>query len=65
MIKDIIMPKFLTFLFERNMDKEGYYIDWYKTVSLIEPETIIRGIKYNLEGGICSPTKVHFFCFLI
>jgi len=64
MIKDVIMPKFLTFLFEGNMNKDGAFIDGYKTVSLIEPKTIIKGIKYNLVGGICSPTKIHFTSFL-
>ena len=64
MIKDVIMPKFLAFLFEGKMNKDGFYIDGYKTLPLIEPETIIKGIKYNLVGGICSPTKIHFKAFL-
>jgi len=52
MIKDVIMPKFLAFLFEGNMNNDGDFIDGCKTVSLIEPKTIIKGIKYNLVGGI-------------
>ena len=42
MIKDVIMPKYLAFLFEDKMNIDGCYIDGYKTVSLIEPETIIN-----------------------
>ena len=34
-----------------------------KLLSLIEPETIIMGIKYNLVSGICFPSKVHFTAF--
>ena len=58
------MPKFLAFLFEGNINKDGDFIDGYKTISLIESETIIKGIKYNLVSGICSPTKIHFTAFI-
>ena len=64
MIKDVMMPKFLVFIFEGTMNNDECYISGYKTISLIEPETIIKGIKYILVGGICSPTKIHFTSFL-
>ena len=64
MIKDAIIPKFLAFLLEGKMNKDSCYIDGYKTAFLIEPETITKGIKYNLVSGICSQIKFHFTVFL-
>jgi len=64
MKEDVIIPKFLAFLFEGNINKDGDFIEEYKIVSLIETETIIKGIKYSLVVGLCSPTKIHLTSFL-
>lgn len=61
LIKDIILPKFIVFIFE---DNNGGFIDGKITLPLILPEISIKNIKYILVGGICSPSVIHFTGFL-
>ena len=60
LIKDIILPKFIAFIFE---DINGGIIDGDITLPLIWPEIYIKNIKYILVGGICSPSVIHFIGF--
>ena len=45
MVKDIILPKFLIFILEGNINKDGCYISGYKSSSILLPEILIRGFK--------------------
>ena len=64
MIKEISLPKFLVFILEGNIIDDGCYIPGYKSSSILLPELIIRGFKYDLVGGICASTTIYFTSFI-
>ena len=55
LIKDIILPKFIDFIFEDN--NIGIIDDII--LLLIFPEISIKNIKYILVGSICIPSVIH------
>ena len=60
-IKDLILPKFLAFIFE---DNNGVYIPGNLTKNLIYIEFNFKGIYYKLVGGVCISSEIHFSSFL-
>ena len=61
LIKDIILPKFIGFIFE---DNNRGIINGDIILPLILPEIYLKNNNYILVGGIFSPSVIHFTGFL-
>ena len=63
-MKDVILPKFVVFLLEGNLEKDGAYIPGCKTTYLITSDINIKDQKYIFVGGICAPIDNYFTAFI-
>ena len=61
LIKDVMLPKFIAFIFE---DNNQNFIPGDKTIGLVEPIIKFKEKTYILTGGICSPSIIYFTSFL-